>query len=298
MFGWNSITREDYKKAYNCYGGSVINHPDVLDFIHERKECKQKYLGLHSSDGQLISAICLWGRYLSGDVKANELYNIRDDYDFGYPEIILPIKNGTRVIVPAKAVHLSELNKEQVVNSTFSHNKNRTLCFAKDLGINGFSSKSKNTRRKELKKFTSAGGCVYDVSDFSSDTLRDIYTTLYKIRWKEEHPHYSQLNDMMGRLKNMIFGHVLMIHDTPAAFHFVLKASCREWNSYEYINGGVNTELSEFSPGTIVTWLNVERSNLESESEGKIARYSFGRNSAEYKKRWANDSKVGKVLFL
>jgi CelD/BcsL family acetyltransferase involved in cellulose biosynthesis len=58
------------------------------------------------------------------------------------------------------------------------------------------------------------------------------------------------------------------------------------WISIEYVNGGVDPEVRDFSPGSALSFLNIEAAWQEARSAEKELRYSFGRGEIGYKERW------------
>ena len=65
--------------------------------------------------------------------------------------------------------------------------------------------------------------------------------------------------------------------------------------SVEYINGGVDPVQRDFSPGSVLSFVNTQTAWAESRALGKPLRYSFGRADREYKDRWCNRVPVYQV---
>ena len=68
-----------------------------------------------------------------------------------------------------------------------------------------------------------------------------------------------------------------------------------QWVSLEYINGGVDPQNREFSPGSVLSFVNTQNAWSEARALGKPLRYSFGRADREYKDRWCNRQPVYQV---
>src|SRR5690606_41711862 len=58
-----------------------------------------------------------------------------------------------------------------------------------------------------------------------------------------------------------------------------------KWISVEYINGGVDPETREFSPGSVLSFLNTQSAWEHARALDKPLRFSFGRADREYKDR-------------
>ena len=71
-------------------------------------------------------------------------------------------------------------------------------------------------------------------------------------------------------------------------FNWCTASRRREWISVEYINGGVDPETREFSPGSVLSFLNTQSAWEQARALDKPLRFSFGRADREYKDRWCN----------
>lgn len=295
--GWRSVSPEAYGLAYRNYGGSVINHPDILAFIDRRFDCAPAYWGKPGPQGQLSAAVATWGKYLAGDKEALKRLGVETRFDFGTPEVLLPLAPHFRTSVLFRCKHLANEHSAQIANLSQS-NRGRTLCFAKGLGENGMSKRSCQRRRNETKKLLDAGGEIRPVTAFSPDQLATLYASLFEKRWQRPYLLRPGLTDMMSSLSHLMTGHVVLIKDQPAAFQFLLAAHSGNHYSVEYINGGVDPALHELSPGTVLTWLNVEQSWHHAQKLRAHLRYSFGRNSANYKAQWAYEVPLLRTITL
>ncbi|SMF02252.1 GNAT family N-acetyltransferase [Pseudogulbenkiania subflava] len=295
--GWRSVSPEDYSLAYRKYGGSVINHPDILAFINRRFDCAPSYWGKPGSPGELSAVVATWGAYLAGEKEALKRFGIDTRFDFGTPEVVLPLAPDFRSSLLFRSKHLALDHQPQIANLS-QRNRGRTLCFAKGLGENGMSKRSCQRRRNEAKKLLEAGGEIQPVSAFDPDQLATLYSHLFEKRWQRPYPLRPGLTDMMSSLRHLMTGHVILIKGQPVAFQFLLAAHSGNHYSVEYINGGVDPAAHEFSPGTVLTWLNVEQSWNLAQELGAQLRYSFGRNSADYKAQWAYEVPLLRTITL
>ena len=73
------------------------------------------------------------------------------------------------------------------------------------------------------------------------------------------------------------------------------RVEAPKWVSLEYINGGVDPQNREFSPGSVLSFINTQTAWSEARALGKPLRYSFGRADREYKDRWCNRVAVYQV---
>lgn len=293
--GWKPITPENYSDTWQRYGGSVITHPEVLAFIQQRVDCHHRYLGRFSASGRLEAAIATWGPYLAGDKTALGRLGVEQQFDLGSPELILPLGPAFRGLVPFRGKYVSALHSGAVRNITARNNR-RSICLAKGLGSVGMSSRHKSRRRSQLNHLLREGGALHPVEQISVGELTKIYAELFAKRWHRPLPCLPRLHEMLSALRTHLTGHVLTINDQPAAFQLLLAASSARSYSVEYINGGVDPRFYELSPGTVLTWANIEQSWNLAQQHGLECRYSFGRNSAEYKAQWANESPLMRMI--
>ncbi|MBQ0955072.1 GNAT family N-acetyltransferase [Serratia symbiotica] len=298
FLGWSLGTALDYEMCHHMYGGSFITHPDVLAFIHARFDCSPSVHIKRDSNGALLGAFCAWKKaHLAGDIAITQKLGI-ERYPFNKDEIILPFNQKLRGILPFRTKLISSLNRANIFNSTFKLNSDRAVCIAKGCGNNGFSSKTKNSRNRELNKFLAAGGEIVEQSIFSPDELTTIYFDLFESRWGHRPDNYLETVDMLTSLRSFFFGHVLFLAGKPCAFQFITKADSPTWINFDYVNGGYDKTHHSFCPGTIVTWVNIKSAYELCNSTGKTMRYSFGRPTAAYKDRWCRKEPLGRILSL
>jgi len=294
--GWKIGTANDYHYCYNQYGGNFITHPDVLLFLEERLKSPLTYYIKTNKNNELIGSYCTWNQnQFAVTGKLAKQLGI-DLYPFNKDEIILPLHTDLKTIIPCKTKMLSAINNNNIINATFKLNSQRTICLAKSCGEGGFSSTTKSSRRRELKRFINAGGEFIDQSAFSPEQLTAIFIELFEKRWGYPPANRAEMIDMLTSLRSMFFGYVLFFEGKACAFQLITKAESPNWICFDYINGGYDQTHDAFCPGTIVTWLNVSAADELCSSVGKTMRYSFGRPSAEYKDRWCYRAPLGRML--
>ena len=81
---------------------------------------------------------------------------------------------------------------------------------------------------------------------------------------------------------------VTPVNDAPIAIQLVYRVETPQWISVEYINGGVDPETREFSPGSVLSFLNTQSAWEHARALDKPLRFSFGRADREYKDRWCH----------
>ncbi|MDW5499275.1 GNAT family N-acetyltransferase [Serratia proteamaculans] len=296
--GWRHATANEYKLCHQLYGGSFMTHPDVLQFFQARLDCQPAYYVKRTYDDRPIGAFCSWGgKDLALTGNMSKKIGI-ERYTFNRDELILPLSPDLKTTIPFKTKKLSSLNGNNTRNATFKLNSHRAICLAKGCGQGGFSSSTKNSRRRELNRFLNAGGEIVEQTQFTPEQLAAIYFELYEKRWGNRPGHYEEMVDMLSSLRSMFFGHVLFFDGKPCAFQLITKAESPDWICFDYVNGGYDQLHENFCPGTIVTWLNVKAAYDLCASQDKAMRYSFGKPTADYKDRWCYRSPLGRVLTI
>ncbi len=296
--GWRIGTPKEYRKCYNLYGGCFVTHPDVLLFMERQLNLRHKYYIKRDFNGTLLGGICINGEKEIA-IIGHQSQNVGvDKFMLNKDELILPINPHVKTIIPFRSKILSSVNRSSVLNATFSLNSHREICLAKTCGKGGYSSSTKSSRNRELKKFLESGGSIVDQALLTSTQLVDIYLELFGKRREKKPDNKKQMLDMVTSLRRMIFGYVLFYNNQPCAFQFITRADSPKWICFDYVNGGYDREYDEFCPGTIVTWLNVRAAYDLCEQEGKEMRYSFGKPTAAYKDRWCKRAPLGRMLSI
>jgi len=89
-------------------------------------------------------------------------------------------------------------------------------------------------------------------------------------------------------LREFMTGSLIYLADQPVAIQVLYRVEAPKWISLEYINGGVDPQNREFSPGSVLSFINTQAAWEQARALGKPLRYSFGRADREYKDRWCN----------
>ncbi|WP_340618903.1 GNAT family N-acetyltransferase [Xenorhabdus entomophaga] len=290
LLGWKETDFAEYEKTYFSFGGNLATHPNVLKFIHERNNCKERYFINRNRSHEVDAAICIWNnKYLANDPSCP----LSDKISIVVPndELIISTSKDARFLLPVKSKFISPLNSDNIINSTFKLNANRKLCLAKPQ-----TSKSNKKYKQRLNNFIKAGGEIIDVTQFSASELAKFYAQLVEKRWGSFNLDKETIFEFIQLIKPIIFGNVMFFKDKPCAFHFISKTKFHEYINIEFIQAGMDCsdELSKFSIGSLLIWSNI----YKSENEFKNVRFSFGRPSRDYKLRWSNTYPIGRSITL
>ncbi len=122
-----------------------------------------------------------------------------------------------------------------------------------------------------------------------------IYADLFQRRWGFEATGKAHLAEVFTRLRDFMTGSLIYLNDEPVAIQVLYRVEAPRWVSLEYINGGVDPQQREFSPGSVLSFVNTQSEWEQARALGKPLRYSFGRADREYKDRWCHRVPVYQV---
>ncbi|MNP03730.1 Mig-14 [compost metagenome] len=286
---WTPIDAQSYASAWQRFGGSVVTHPQVVERLAGLAGIPVRYLGWFEGD-ELRAAIPTWGRHLalSKDVLKRE--GKKALFDLGNAEVILPIAAEARVALRHRVRYLSELNREQVLDARPQAEELAMNCAPAD-----FSKKFRYNQRREQRRLEEAGGVLRPMSELGADEQARIYAELFQRRWGFEAPGKARLAEVFGLLREFMRGSLAYLDGEPVAIQILYRVEAPKWISMEYINGGVAPENREFSPGSVLSYVNTQEAWADAEALGKPLRYSFGRADREYKDRWCHRVPVFQV---
>ncbi|PQQ22487.1 GNAT family N-acetyltransferase [Photorhabdus hindustanensis] len=293
--GWSEAGVSEYRYCYKKFGGNFSTHPDVLDYLHSHAECRERFFVRTNGNGELTGALCVWhNKYLANDYFTSEItkhLNLPVPKD----ELILPLSTEKKSLLPFKGKIISEINASSIMNVTYKLNARRQICLAKNPEM--MSSSTKNSRKREVRRFLEQGGEIIDQREYSASELVDIYFELFKMR-RGVYPGQREENiKFIQKFRSMVFGSILFYQGKPAAFQLIMKSDNPKWSTFDYINIGLNTELAKLSVGTIIMWLNTQNAWKKCNEENKAMRFSFGKPTYKYKDRWCIRESVGRLLF-
>lgn len=287
--GWRPISGKCYSETWARLGGSVATHPEVITRLSGLAGIAVRYLGW-PLDGELQAAVPVWGRHLALSRDVLKRSGQRDLFDLGNAEVILPTSKDAMAPVRQSMRYVSALNQGGI--STL-RNQPEELAIARE--PEEYSKKFRYNQRRELRLLEEAGGQILPVSQLSADQLANIYTDLFERRWGFDVPGKRHLAEVFEALGAFLWGSYLQLDGKPIAVQVLYRVESPDWISIEYINGGVDPSSRDFSPGSVLSFINTQAAWDEARAQGKALRYSFGRADVEYKDRWCNRQPVFRV---
>ncbi|MFJ4141746.1 antimicrobial resistance protein Mig-14 [Pseudomonas sp. NPDC089734] len=287
--GWTPVDADTYEQVWHRFGGSVATHPLVVARLSEFAKIPVRYLAWEQ-DGVIQAAIATWGRSLALSKDELKRHGKKGLFDLGNAELILPVAEGAQVPVRHRARYLSALNEGRI--STL---KPQVESLAMARTPEELSKKFRYNQRRELRLLEEAGGTVRPVSDFDSRELASMYCDLFQRRWGFAATGAEHMAEVVGLLRELLIGSVVFLNDAPIAIQLVYRVEAPEWISVEYVNGGVDPQTRDFSPGSVLSFLNTQSAWEQARALGKPLRFSFGRADREYKDRWCNPVPVFQV---
>ncbi|MHC8316521.1 antimicrobial resistance protein Mig-14 [Pseudomonas sp. LB3P31] len=280
--GWAVIDARAYTDAWHRYGGSVATHPLVVERLAQMADIPVRYLGWEQQ-GEVKAAIPTWGRDLALSKDVLKRRGKKGLFDLGNAELILPAAAEAQAPLRHRARYLSALSEGR-----FTGIKLQAEQLAMARTPEELSKKFRYNQRRELRLLEEAGGVVRPVGDFSSSELAAIYCDLFQRRWGFPATGAKRMAEVIELLRELLIGSVIFLNDAPIAIQLVYRVEAPEWISVEYINGGVDPQTREFSPGSVLSFLNTQSAWEHARALDKPLRFSFGRADREYKDRWCN----------
>lgn len=287
--GWTPINAADYAEAWANFGGSVATHPEVVARLADLAGLPVRYLGW-LGDGQLQAAIPTWGRHLALSKDVLKQQGRRGLFDLGNAEVILPIAQGVKVAVQHRMRYVSELNAAQISSL---REQPEGLALARE--PEQYSKKFRYNQRREQRLLEEAGGVIRPMLELTPEEQARIYADLFQRRWGFEATGKAHLAEVFTRMRDFMTGSLIYLNDEPVAIQVLYRVEAPQWVSLEYINGGVDPQQREFSPGSVLSFVNTQSEWEQARALGKPLRYSFGRADREYKDRWCNRVPVYQV---
>ncbi|WP_061237406.1 GNAT family N-acetyltransferase [Ectopseudomonas composti] len=286
---WTPITAADYAEAWARFGGSVATHPEVLARLADLAGIPVRYLGWQVG-GELQAAIATWGRYLALSKDVLKQQGKRGLFDLGNAEIILPLAPQAQVSLRHRARYLSELNATGLIGVG---EQPEGLALARE--PEQYSKKFRYNQRREQRLLEEAGGVIRPMLELAPEEQARIYADLFLRRWGFEATGKEHLAEVFSLLRDFMTGSLIYLNDEPVAIQVLYRVEAPHWVSLEYINGGVDPQQREFSPGSVLSFVNTQSEWEQARALGKPLRYSFGRADREYKDRWCNRVPVYQV---
>ncbi|WP_265531520.1 antimicrobial resistance protein Mig-14 [Pseudomonas saponiphila] len=287
--GWSVIDASTYADAWQRFGGSVATHPLVVEQLADLAQIPVRYLAWEQG-GQLQAAIATWGRDLALSKDVLKRAGKKGLFDIGNAELILPAAADAQAVLRHRGRYLSALNEGRF---TALRSQAEQLAMART--PEELSKKFRYNQRRELRLLEEAGGVVRAVADFTSAELAAIYCDLFQRRWGFPATGAECMAEVLERLRELLIGSVIFLNDAPIAVQLIYRVEAPQWISVEYVNGGVDPKTREFSPGSVLSFLNTQSAWEQARALDKPLRFSFGRADREYKDRWCNPVPVFQV---
>lgn len=287
--GWSEIDLESYQQAWHRFGGSFATHPEVVERLSHFVGITSRYLGW-LVEGEVVAAIPCWGQHVALSKEVLKREGKRGLLDMGNSEIILPVAPGVTVPVRQRMAYVSQMNAEQI--STL---KVQPQGLALARAPEDYSKKFRYNQRREQRLLEEAGGVLLPMSELSPQEQAAAYGELFQRRWNFAVPGQKGLVEVFTLLREFMSGSVVMLDSAPIAIQILYRVEAPRWVSVEYINGGVDPQSREFSPGSVLSFVNTQQEWERAKAVGKTLRYSFGRADREYKDRWCHTVPVYQV---
>ncbi|MCU1718329.1 antimicrobial resistance protein Mig-14 [Pseudomonas sp. 5P_3.1_Bac2] len=287
--GWTPIDATSYAEAWQRYGGSVASHPQVVERLADLAGIAVRYLGWFEQ-GQLLAAMPTWGRHLALSKDVLKRQGKRGLFDLGNAEIILPVADEVQVNLRHRARYLSPLMDGRVKTLRAQA---EGLALARE--PEQYSKKFRYNQRREQRLLEEAGGVVRSMLELTAEEQAAVYAELFERRWGFAATGKAHLAEVFALLREFMTGSLIYLNDAPVAVQVLYRVVAPHWVSLEYINGGVDPQNREFSPGSVLSFINTQNAWAEARALGKPLRYSFGRADREYKDRWCNKVPVYQV---
>jgi len=290
---WQIINLEDYTQVYEQFGGSVITHPQIIKELSALCDIKVTYFGLEAKEqnkqnGQLIAAFAAWDKYLALSKQVLKKRKIPRLFDLGNSEVIIPTAKNARFNLPVKCEVISALNTANIGNLKQA---DKSLALAKSFDLHG--KKSISTKRRKLRQLNDNNAHLVPINDFSADRQAAIYRELFKLRFGFNPKGINHLTEVFTIMRDFMQGFVIMHNDNPLAIQIIYAVESPTYLSYEYINGGVNPNiLHNYSPGTVLYFVNLQQAFKRANELNKDLRYSFGLLDNPYKESWCESHPI------
>ncbi|HSC84372.1 MAG TPA: GNAT family N-acetyltransferase [Pseudomonas sp.] len=287
--GWTPIDAAAYADAWQRFGGSVATHPQVVERLAGLAGIPVRYLGW-LEQGELRAALPTWGRHLALSKDVLKQQGRRGLFDLGNAEIILPVATDARITLRHRARYVSALNAGRIGSL---REQPEGLALARE--PEEYSKKFRYNQRREQRLLEEAGGTIRPMLELDAAEQARIYADLFQRRWGFEATGKAHLAEVFTLLREFMTGSLIYLGDEPVAIQVLYRVEAPAWVSLEYINGGVDPQNREFSPGSVLSFVNTQNAWAEARAIGKPLRYSFGRADREYKDRWCNRVAVYQV---
>ncbi len=282
---WNTapITREEYARHYQSWGGSFILHPEVLQFFGNVHGVRTDYHGYFHGE-KCIGVVPAWGARIAGDRHALQAHGLTVQVDFGYPVLHLPVAPGYNCLILFRAGFLLDLQRRQVTGAVFPGLKEMAILkkIPEELPT------GKNEYQIKERRFARLGGTVRDIREFNNEEIIAMYEALHLVRWQRKPHAIGTMKATLDHLGKFLFGKVLWLKDHPVAIQINYRAETSRTIAIDYINGGVDKSCDRISPGSLLSYINGRDACADAQDSGRQLIYSYGKANTAYKDQWCH----------
>jgi hypothetical protein len=286
LSSWETISAEDYRCAFERFGGSFAVHPRVVAIVESLAKRPVRYVGL-AQNAELVAGVPLWGKRIVATKLALTFYRKSHVIDVGDAEIILPVSEGVRINMPFMAHMISDLHAHNISNVELEIDSALTLTKGLRSGEHRQSSASFKKRGRAARHFLTRGGRFRPVDELSANEVAAIYTGLYAKRWGGSPQGKELLPIVLQEIKELLCGDVLYFNDRPVAIELLYRHETARWLLANNVQRGFDPEFRDYSVGSISLFHNIGKLEEEARIKDKTLRYTLGWNDAPYKARWA-----------
>lgn len=290
--GWYDCDYSLYKRCCLRFGFNNETSPWFIRFMMDHG-AEFRFLS-YSRKGEVSGAVCLDHGWLANDSKNPS--RVGACLPVSACAIWPPFAAQIKCLAPFKAKCLHP-HADNFINTSFSLFSKREVAFSKNME-NGFSAKTRQTRKREIRRFVDQGGQFIDVSTFDGATLLDLYEPLFSLRWGIKAKISRLSKTFFTTFHDNFFGDILFLRDRPVGMQLLVRSVSNYGLFIDFINIGYDTRIKNHSVGTIMMWSNLEKASQQAKALGLPLFYSWGFMSGAYKARWCDPCALGRMLWL
>lgn len=283
--GWEQLSFAQYSEAFDRLGGSLATHPQLLSLFEELTGRRVRFLGLERA-GSLVAAIPVWDGEVAVSTGALWRHGLQDYLDIGDGEVVVPAEPGAMVRLPCKARMLSALHHADFSDLRVSTKYRFMLVHGGDYSGVPLSKGFVRKYRRKLQILLESGGRQQPVVEIPPDELARVYRELFFRRWGSMPRGSAHLPVVFDRLRELLRGFLLWRGPDPVALTIVFAHPSPRGLLAVAVNGGFDPQFGQFSPGSVLDYLNTIALEREALDHGVQMRYCLGKDDTDYKKLW------------
>lgn len=286
--GWTEVCGADYARLFGELGGSIHVHPLVLEYMEQVAGRRIRYITrLH--DGVPIAALPMVDGFIGATPQGLAQWGLQECIDMGDGELVLPVSPKARIALPGAASMISELHAADITGLDRGPAEVQMLAVGSDERSSGG---LLAVSRRKFRRFQDAGGTAVDVRTLSPADVATNYRHLFHLRWGRPPLGATHTAQLLARLAPLMRGYALFQGRNPVAIQIIYSHPAPRGSLSVYVNGGIDPGYRQYSPGSILYYLNIDFLCREASAAGLPMRFSFGRNDASYKEQWCRSVSV------